>query len=157
MCIEGARLDIAIRLAVEDDIPVIVALLAGDEFNPVDAWSTDNQSAYKAAFDAIAASNDNALYVVALDSQVVGTFTLTFMPVFYNLGAHRMILEAVAVKPDLRSKGIGAQILAFSEQEARGRGALQLALTSKKQRHDAHRFYENNGYVLSHDGFRKQL
>ena len=51
----------------------------------------------------------------------------------------------LAVDPDLRSRGIGATLLAAARQWAAGRGASHLELDSAETRTDAHRFYEREG------------
>jgi len=57
----------------------------------------------------------------------------------------------------LRSQGIGAQMVAFAETEARLWGADNLQLTSNLKRLAAHRFYEKLGFAKSHAGFKKGL
>ena len=61
------------------------------------------------------------------------------------------------VEADLRSRGIGARMMAFAEAQARSRGARLLELSSNKDRGDAHRFYERLGFARSHEGFKKKL
>jgi GNAT superfamily N-acetyltransferase len=43
------------------------------------------------------------------------------------------------------------------EDAARRRGAARMQLTSNRQRHDAHRFYERLGYEATHVGMKKYL
>jgi GNAT superfamily N-acetyltransferase len=88
---------------------------------------------------------------------VVGTFQLTFIPNLTGRGALRVKVESVKVGEALRSRGIGAQMMAFAEEIARARGARLLELTSNGTRLDAHRFYERLGYERSHFGFKKKL
>jgi GNAT superfamily N-acetyltransferase len=40
---------------------------------------------------------------------------------------------------------------------ARERGCYRVQLTSNKQRGDAHRFYERNGFSATHQGFKRYL
>ena len=40
---------------------------------------------------------------------------------------------------------------------ARERGCYRVQLTSNKQRGDAHRFYERNGFSATHEGFKRYL
>ena len=40
---------------------------------------------------------------------------------------------------------------------ATNRGCYRIQLTSRKVRHDAHRFYLDNGYELTSEGFKKSL
>ncbi len=93
----------------------------------------------------------------ALGTEVVGTFQLTIQPTLLARGGARALVEAVQVAPTARGRGIGAAMMRFAMDEARARGAVQLALASSKRRTDAHRFYERLGFVRSHEGFKLKL
>jgi GNAT superfamily N-acetyltransferase len=148
----------SIREARADDLEAIVRLHEEDALGTHgDAWLPENRDAYEAAFAAIAGSRDNTLYVAEWDDRVVGTFQLTFIPNLTGRGALRVKIESVKVKADLRSRGIGARMMAFAEAQARSRGARLLELSSNKTRGDAHRFYERLGFARSHEGFKKKL
>lgn len=148
----------SIREARADDLEAIVRLHEEDALGTHgDAWVPENRDAYEAAFAAIAGSRDNTLYVAEWDDRVVGTFQLTFIPNLTGRGALRVKIESVKVKADLRSRGIGARMMAFAEAQARSRGARLLELSSNKTRGDAHRFYERLGFARSHEGFKKKL
>ena len=147
-----------IREARPEDLEAIVRLHEQDALGGHgDAWLPETQSAYGTAFAAIAASRDNTLYVAEADGAIVGTFQLTFIPSLTGRGALRAKIEAVQVSAALRSRGIGAQMVAFAEEAARSCGARELELSSNKARTDAHRFYERLGFARSHEGFRKKL
>ncbi|QFU16253.1 GNAT family N-acetyltransferase [Microvirga thermotolerans] len=149
---------IAIREAERGDLEAIVRLHEEDELGTHgDAWTPETRPAYEAAFDAIARSPENSLYVALDGEEIVGTFQLTFIPNLTGRGALRVKVESVKVKAARRSGGIGARMMAFAEEEARRRGARMLELTSNKTRRDAHRFYERLGYARSHEGFKKRL
>jgi GNAT superfamily N-acetyltransferase len=55
----------------------------------------------------------------------------------------------LCVADHARGSGIGAQLLAFAEVQARGRGCDRMELHSHEGRADAHRFYAREGYVDS--------
>jgi GNAT superfamily N-acetyltransferase len=148
----------AIREARAEDLEAIVCLHEEDALGTHgDAWLPEYRDAYEAAFTAIAQSRDNILYVAELDGRVVGTFQLTFIPNLTGRGALRVKIESLKVKAALRSRGIGANMMAFAEAEARSRGARLLELSSNKVRGDAHRFYERLDFTRSHEGFKKKL
>jgi GNAT superfamily N-acetyltransferase len=69
----------------------------------------------------------------------------------------RALVEAVRVRSDLRSRGIGEALMAHAEQRARAAGCGLIQLTTDRQRLAAHRFYERIGYVPSHIGMKKPL
>jgi GNAT superfamily N-acetyltransferase len=89
--------------------------------------------------------------------RIVGTFQMTLIPSLTGRGALRVKVESVKVGSALRSRGIGAAMMAHAESEARRRGARLIELTSNKVRGDAHRFYERLGFARSHEGFKKQV
>jgi GNAT superfamily N-acetyltransferase len=70
------------------------------------------------------------------------------------VGATRLQIEAVRVRNDLRSSGIGSAMIRWAMDAAPGLGAGIVQLTSDRARTDAHRFYERLGFVPSHLGFK---
>lgn len=82
---------------------------------------------------------------------------LSFLPGLARRGALRAQIEAVRVRQDYRSRGLGAALFEWAIQEARGRGCALVQLTTDKSRVDAHRFYERLGFVASHEGLKLQL
>jgi GNAT superfamily N-acetyltransferase len=57
----------------------------------------------------------------------------------------RCWVEDLAVSPDLRSQGVGKELLDAAKHWAHERGATHLELDSGDDRLDAHRFYEREG------------
>ncbi|MFY9713602.1 MAG: GNAT family N-acetyltransferase, partial [Microbacterium sp.] len=111
--------------------------------------------AYVAALMEILAEPSNDLLVVELDGSVVGTLQLTSIPGMSRRGSRRLLVEAVRVRSDLRSSGIGSAVMRWvSASAAPAVGAAIVQLTSDASRTDAHRFYERLGYVGSHRGFK---
>ncbi len=150
--------DLLIREAQAGDLEAIIRLHEEDELGSHgDAWSPEARPAYEAAFAAIARSPENRLFVAVDGDEVVGTFQLTFIPNLTGRGATRVKVESVKVRAARRSGGIGARMMAFAEAEAHAGGAAVMELTSKKDRKDAHRFYERLGFARSHEGFKKKL
>ena len=96
-----------LREAKREDLPTIVRMLADDPLGQKRHRVEDPlPKDYYAAFDAIAASPSNALYVAEVDGEIVGTLQLTFIPGLDYLGAERMMIEAVRVATeDLRVIG----------------------------------------------------
>jgi len=150
--------DLSIREAQAGDLEAIIRLHEEDELGSHgDLWSEETRPAYEAAFAAIARSPENRLFVALDGGEVVGTFQLTFIPNLTGRGALRVKVESVKVKAARRSGGIGARMIAFAEDFARGEGARAMELTSNKTRRDAHRFYERLSFARSHEGFKKKL
>ena len=149
---------VTIRRARLDDLPALMAIFAadtlgghGDSADPVALPD------YEAAFRRIEDSPNVALFVAELDGAVVGTFQTTLIVSLTGRGAANLAVEAVQTRNDMRGKGIGAAMMHFAIDEARGLGARQVQLMSNATRGDAHRFYERLGFAKSHAGFKMKL
>jgi GNAT superfamily N-acetyltransferase len=96
---------------------------------------------------AAACSGDGSRVFVAEDGgRLAGICTayIDLESVRYGL---RCWVEDLAVDPGLRSRGIGAALLAAAREWARSKGASHLELDSAEARADAHRFYVREGAV----------
>ena len=155
---------IAIREAIEADVPAIVAMLASDTIGG-HGDSTDAAAlpSYLAAFRTIAASTNETLYVATIadaaggQGEVVATFQTLVTTTLLGRGSAAMIIEAVHTRADCRGQGIGAQMIRFCTAKAEADGLRLVQLTSNAGRKDAHRFYEKLGFKQSHLGFKMRL
>ncbi|WP_034490560.1 GNAT family N-acetyltransferase [Afifella pfennigii] len=146
---------LAIRSARRDDLQSLIRLFAADSLGGHgDTSDPALLPAYEAAFDAIAASAEETLYVAERDGRLVGTFQLGLRYSLPHRGALKAILEAVQVDPALRGGGIGEEMVRFAIAEARKAGAVSIALTTNVARERAHRFYERLGFVPTHRGYK---
>jgi GNAT superfamily N-acetyltransferase len=93
--------------------------------------------------------------VAEVDGEVVGLCQVIVFPHFQHAGGWCCEIESVHVRSDLRSRGIGAQLLVAAEALAQERGCYRIQLTSRNVRQDAHRFYLANGYGQTSQGFKK--
>ncbi len=150
---------VTLRRAAAEDLPAIVGLLAADQLGATrDGVTTDeDMQPYLRAFDAIDADPAHLLLVAADDAQVLATMQLSFLPGLARRGALRAQIEAVRVRDDQRSHGLGAALFEWAIQEARRRQCALVQLTTDKSRADAHRFYERLGFVASHEGLKLHL
>jgi GNAT superfamily N-acetyltransferase len=150
---DGLR--IGLRRARAGDVPSLVRLMADD------AISAGRESAdlapYENAFARIHADPDQLLVVGHVGGEPACTLQLTVIPGLARGGAVRGQVEAVRVRSDLRSRGIGEALLRWAVEELRSRGCVVAQLTTDKRRVDAHRFYARLGWVASHEGFKLQL
>lgn len=146
------------RVAVADDLPAIVALLADDAITAARSGHGDAVTpAVRAAFAEMAADPGQLELVGVVDGEVVACAQLSFIPGLSRGGMRRCLVEAVRVAAALRGCGIGAALMAEVERLARARGCGLLQLTSDQRRSDAHRFYARLGYVASHVGMKREL
>jgi GNAT superfamily N-acetyltransferase len=149
----------AIRKAVASDVGPILGLLADDRLRAgVDSAAAEDRGPYDRAFEGIDADPAQLLIaVVAADDEVVATMQLTFIPGLARGGATRLQIEAVRVRADLRSNGLGGAMIEWAVAEGRRRGAKLVQLTSDQSRIAAHRFYARLGFEASHLGFKLVL
>jgi len=68
-------------------------------------------------------------------------------------------VTGLVVDAACRGRGYGAELLAAAEDWFRARGVEEVVVRSGGQRHDAHRFYDREGYarLKTQVVFRKEL
>lgn len=150
--------DLRMRRATLSDLDAILLLLSddavsagrGDRSRPEDRPSSER------AFAAIDRDPAQLLLLAesAADGVVVGTMQLTLIPGLARRGAMRLQIEAVRVRGDRRSTGIGGRMIRWAMDAAPSMGAALVQLTSDVAREDAHRFYVRLGFTPSHVGFK---
>lgn len=146
---------ISIRAADRGDVPLIVELLVADDIGGhADSADPELLDRYTAAFDRIAASAIEDLYVAEWDGVVAGTFKTTLLSVLSGQGATSLLVQTVHVRPDLRGNGIGHEMMRYCVRQAELKGAASVHLTSNRLRVDAHRFYERLGFRQTHVGYK---
>jgi GNAT superfamily N-acetyltransferase len=135
----------AVRAAAADEVDAVLAcyewLFEPPGQRPA-RWSP--AWARVALLEAIGSDEATVLVAPGADGGIAGFCTayLDLLSVRFGL---RCWVEDLAVDPLLRSRGIGAALLAAAREWAAGRGASHLELDSAEARSDAHRFYEREG------------
>ncbi len=148
-------MSVVFRDAVKADIPAVLALLQDDMLGA--GREVDDLGVYERAFDQMAAEGTNVLVVGERDGVVVATYQLTLIAGLSLRAARRANVESVRVASHLRGQGIGAEMMADAEARARAAGAALMQLTANAKRERAHAFYQSNGFVKSHVGFKKDF
>jgi len=151
---------VSLRRAIVDDVPAVVGLIAADQLasSRHDSARPEDLAVYERAFHRIDGDDAQLLVVAdAPDDPVIGTMQLTFIPGLSRAGSTRLQVEAVRVRVDHRSRGIGEAMVRWACDEGARRGATLAQLTSDRSRTSAHRFYERLGFVPSHVGFKRPL
>lgn len=155
---DDASAGLIVRQAQRGEVAAIVAMIANDSIGGhSDTGDPQALPDYLAAFDRIAASPNDTLYVALQDGEVAGTFQTTLITTLLGRGASLMRVAAVHTHPDQRGRGIGAAMMRHAIEAARFAGAASVQLTSNAGRADAHRFYERLGFARSHAGFKLKL
>jgi GNAT superfamily N-acetyltransferase len=153
-----SRDNLLFRLAVRDDLPAIVRMLADDELGSQrERFEDPLPGSYYSAFDVISHDSNHELVVAELNGEVVGTLHLMFLPSISFQGGLRAQIESVRVDTKCRGQGIGGKMMNWAIKRARERGAHVVQLTTHLTRKNAHRFYERLGFQGSHLGMKLSL
>jgi GNAT superfamily N-acetyltransferase len=105
------------------------------------------------------ADERSVLLAAEIGGSVVGVAALHVIP-FLEYDESRGRLVALVVDDTVRGKGVGRELVAEVEREARRLGCRELELTSRRTRPEAHSFYRGLGYQDSSDRsalYRKPL
>lgn len=156
--VQTATSAVVLRRAQAADLDALVLLLSDDAISASrgDAADPADLRTYERALTRIIEDPGNDI-VVAEDAsgQVIGTLQLTSIPGMARRGSTRLLIEAVRVRSDVRSSGIGGAMMRWvTESAAPAVGAQLVQLTSDAERTDAHRFYTRLGFADSHIGFK---
>lgn len=153
-----AKGNLSFRAATSQDLPAIVRMLAHDALgsNREDPLNPLSKS-YRTAFETIDADPNNELVVAATGHHIVGVFQITFIPNLTYQGGWRALIEGVRVSKEVRLSGIGRAMFEWAINRARERGCILVQLTTDKTRLGALRFYEQLGFVASHEGMKLKL
>lgn len=128
----------ALRAAVGEDAGAI-ARLAGQLGYDVAAHAVEGRLA------ALRASGGEVLVAAAPDGRVLGWMGLRIQ---HSLTSPAQAeIASLVVDEAARGCGIGRRFLAAAEAWARAHGLATVRVLSNTVRHDAHRFYDREGYA----------
>ena len=140
---------VEIREAVESDAGAIAGLL-GQMGYP----ATADQVA--ARLGRLAASGHVRNLVAILDGRLVGLTSVHFEPVLHHDEPYARLMIMV-VDEELRSRGIGRQLMEATMDAARAAGCDRMELTSRTERARAHAFYQSLGFEVQSTKFVRKL
>lgn len=149
-------MDVLIRSARVDDAPLILELIEGGALADSPHAAADVADVEDALREIIESECCDVL-VATLDGEVVGVAQLMTFRHLQHRGGRCAEIESMHVDGEHRGHGVGALLLDALVTAARERGCYRVQLTSNKQRADAHRFYERNGFSATHQGFKRYL
>jgi ribosomal protein S18 acetylase RimI-like enzyme len=150
--------NILFRLATQADLSAIVRLLADDDLGSQrERYENPLPASYSSAFEQIESDPNHELIVTEHNGEVIGTLHLMFLPSISFQGGLRAQVESVRVDKRFQSQGIGSEMMKWSLERAKQRGAGVVQLTTHKTRVDAQRFYERLGFAGSHLGMKLSL
>jgi GNAT superfamily N-acetyltransferase len=137
--VSGQPSDLRVRKLRPDDAASVVRLLhqlgyATDEVevrHRIKSWARDERAT------ALGAS---------VDGRVVACAAVYVVPFFERPGS-RARLVALVVDAGYRQRGIGRMLVDRAREFASRRGAVEIEVTSRRTRADAHRFYTDLGFA----------
>ena len=105
---------------------------------------------------ALAASRHDDVWVAERDGKVIGLVAIHVSGSLEYDGDVAKV-SALVVDKAARRQGVGEQLMALAEREARRRGCVLLFLTTAERRQDAHAFYRRLGFEETGRRFAKEL
>ncbi len=133
--------------AVAKDLAQMVELL-GQLFEQEAEFSADALKQETALKLILADARLGKLFVARDGAQVVAMASLLFT-VSTAEGGRAALFEDLVVRPDYRKQGIGARLLEYVIEQARGEGVLRLTLLTDMQNEQAQALYRRLGFVGS--------
>jgi GNAT superfamily N-acetyltransferase len=149
-------MDVLIRQARVEDARRIIDLIEGGALEGSPHPAADVADVEVALREILEGDGCDVL-VATVDDEVVGVGQLITFRHLQHRGGRCAEIESMHVDAAHRSTGVGSLLLDALVAGARARGCYRVQLTSKKQRADAHRFYERNGFSATHEGFKRYL
>lgn len=144
------------RKATENDIATLVEMIADDVLGAKrENFQNPLPKAYLKAFEKINADENQELIVLENEnSEIIGTFQLSFIQYLTYQGGIRAQIEAVRIKKGNRGLGIGKTMFEWAINRAKERKVHLLQLTTDKKRPKAIKFYEDLGFKSTHEGMK---
>ncbi|MFM7262603.1 MAG: GNAT family N-acetyltransferase [Acidimicrobiales bacterium] len=106
--------------------------------------SSSNPAPTRQQLESMVASPACVLFLARVDGRIVGSLTLATFPIPTGV---RAWIEDVVVDGGARGLGVGEALNRAAIDEARGRGAITVELTSRPSREAANRLYRRLGFV----------
>ena len=144
------------RKATINDVSAIVQMIADDQLGKQrENIQVPLPSEYLEAFENISSDENQELIVLENeDAEIIGTLQMTFIQYLTYRGGIRAQIEAVRIRKDQRGLGIGKKMFQWAIKRAQERKAHLLQLTTDKKRPEALKFYEDLGFIASHEGMK---
>lgn len=146
------------RKATENDVPIIVEMIADDELGKKREDFRIPLPKEYIEFQKISSDENQELIVVENEhAEIIGTLQLSFIQYLTYRGGIRAQIEAVRIRKDQRGIGTGKAMFQWAINTAKERNAHLLQLTTDKKRPQAIQFYEDLGFKATHEGMKMHL
>jgi GNAT superfamily N-acetyltransferase len=159
---ESTSVQLYLRDALESDVDDLIELLLGDKVRDPGFMQTnrDNPSFVNDYLDAIHeidATDGNYLLVADLGGRAVAMVQLVTFRHFQHRGGRCAEIESMHVASTHRDTDIGSQLLEYAASRARDLGCYRMQLTAGAKREDAHKFFQDHGFIPTHVGYKQYL
>jgi len=140
-----------IREIEERDYPEVLAIWNNELGN--DYLNAGNFSSHHERFK----GNENyKAFVAEWENHIAGfVYVMRYAP--WAAAGEQFWIQGIAVKKDMRGKGIGTKLLEHIENYGKEKGVEYITLNTGFKRTAAHAFYERNGYSSGNYCFGKKL
>jgi ribosomal protein S18 acetylase RimI-like enzyme len=113
-----------------------------------------DETAFRARFDRVSASDGHRLIVAEREGEVVGVLHVFERPALEK--SCEAVVQALVVDGGTRSSGVGEALMHEAEAWARSRKLPSASLYSRVDRKRAHAFYERIGYGVKATSVRME-
>ncbi len=135
-----------VRAATTEDAGRLGLLLA--DFNAEFDAEGQDAAAFARRFAVLLERDDVLALLAGPPEEPTGFAWVTFRPTPYADGPLAQ-LEELYVRPGVRSRGIGTELVAALRAEASRRDALEVLINVDADDTDARRFYERHGFTCN--------
>lgn len=108
-----------------------------------------DRNGFDSAFSRNITSLNISYFLAEHDGQPVGMVSCHIQPLLHHAALVSEIQE-MYVRPEYRSRQVGKALMDHVTAFARGEGAIQIEVTSRATREQAHKFYQREGFERSH-------
>ncbi|MEX0666663.1 MAG: GNAT family N-acetyltransferase [Acidimicrobiia bacterium] len=150
----GMQAELEIRSATARDLSGVLEIYAQLAEQRAESLPATKDDAAR-ILEEILADRRRVLLVAVTSRRVVGTADLVIVANLTHGGKPWAIVENMAVEEAERRTGVGASLMREIERRAREAGCYKVQLLSRKNRKEAHAFYDAVGYEASAEGFRR--
>jgi GNAT superfamily N-acetyltransferase len=150
---------IVVRPAGRSDLAAVLGLLEELRWDRHLGSGTPTPGAGEAtrAWESILGQDGRVVLLAEATGEIVGTADLLIVANLTHELRPWAIVEHIVVAHQARRRGIGRALLADAVARAHAAGCYKVQLLSRKERSDAHRFYEAVGFEPTAEGFRRYL
>ena len=148
--------DINFRMAKEENISSLIALIADNEIGSLREDIAD-LSSYIEAFHEISKSANDNLIVMEMGGEIIGMAHLTILRHLSLKGIRRGNIGTFHIKSTYRNKGYGTILMNYVIDFSKKCNIKNFQLTTNKKRFEAKLFYEKFGFVASHEGMKLSI